>query len=329
MLERILGPLPPWSKLTHPLLKYELRAKGTKRRRWRIVVAYALLVIVLLAVGVIVATQLTQQPLSPNISESLSRILYAPVMILQLVLIISALSLTTGAIGEAIRKQQWDSVRVTEGGAGIALRTRWASIFYRLRPLLLLVLLARLALIIVLLWDLTAFQGEYLDLLTAGITPNLSLMVGDIDLGLPISVLLLSMMLTAGILLPLTTLALDAAFGLLLSTFVRQRTYTALVQFVLVLLRLALMAALGYTAWQFISGDLTLGEGVSFMLMFGFGALVDWGLYFLHLGSYGELWALVPYGVLLSLALVAFALLQAFIANRLLLWAIQRAQNRG
>ncbi|MBE0690222.1 MAG: hypothetical protein IH587_08905, partial [Anaerolineae bacterium] len=72
-----------------------------------------------------------------------------------------------------------------------------------------------------------------------------------------------------------------------------------------------------------------LPDGLSFALMFFFGALGDWGLYFLHLSSFGEVWAIVPYGIFLGLALMLFALVQAFLADRLLLWAIDRAQSRG
>jgi hypothetical protein len=142
-------------------------------------------------------------------------------------------------------------------------------------------------------------------------------------------VLLLSFMLTAGALMPLTATAFDAALGLLLSTFVRQRTYNALLQVGILLLRLAVMAGIGYLTVRFLMGQTLVPDGASFVLMAAFGAFVDWGLYYLHLSSFGEVWAVVPFGVLLGLMLMLIALTQAFLANRMLLWAIHRAQVNG
>ena len=63
--------------------------------------------------------------------------------------------------------------------------------------------------------------------------------------------------------------------------------------------------------------------------MFLFAAVGDWGLAFLYLGFYGEIWANVPYGVFLGLALVIFALLQAAFADQVLVFAVRRAQRKG
>jgi hypothetical protein len=327
MIRRILGPLPDWAQEDHPFLRYELRSRGT--RRWLRVLS-VVGVLLLLAGGVLIATQVFTQPLSPNLTESANRILYVPVLVLQILLLISSFTMTTGVVGEAMRRQQWDNLRATEGGAALTLRTRWASIFYRLRGLLTLVTLARLLLILGILWDLTAFQGQYLDLLISGIIPQMTILVTpDLDLGVAAGILLLSFMLTAGVLLPFTGVAFDAALGLLISTFVRQRTYNALVQVGMLLVRLLIMAAIGYGVVRFIDGSLILPDGAAFALLAAFGGVVDWGLYYLHLASYGEVWAVVPYGIFIGLVLMLFALLQAFVANRLLLWAIRRAQARG
>jgi len=333
MLERILGPLPAWARRDHPLLRYELRGNGKSSRRWLLLLGAGILGCLLLAVGYVIATELLSRPLSPNLTESINRVLYAPVLLLQIILGISALSISIGTIGEIMRRQQWDTLRVTENGAGLTLRTRWASVFYRVRPLLTVIIALRLLLIVGILWDLTAFQGQYLDLLISGIIPPMSIPVpiGDppLDLGVVAGIMLLAFMLTSAVLLPLTSVGFDAAAGLLLSTLFKQRTYNALVQFGLLLLRLLVTAALLYAGFRFLGGQLTLSDGLSFALMFFFGALGDWGLYFLHLSSFGEIWAIVPFGIFLGLALMVFALVQAFLADRLLLWAIHRAQSRG
>ena len=333
MLERLIGPLPAWARRDHPLLRYELRGSGKPRRHLLRIIGALLLALLLIVFGYAVATEFFSRDLSPNLTETANRIAYPPLLLLQIVLGIAALSTTIGAVGEIDRKQQWDSLRVTPSGADLTLRTRWAAVFYRMRPLLAVILIGRVLLIVGILWDLTAFQGQYLDLLISGIVPQMSIVVpvGDppLDLGVAAGVMLLAFMLTAAILLPFTSVGFDAAFGLLISTAIKNRTYNSMIQFGLIVFRLALTAALVLAAFQFIAGDVTLSEGLAWALMLLFGALADWGLYFLHLSSFGEIWAIVPYGVLLGLALVIFALVQAFIADRLLLLAIRRAQRRG
>jgi hypothetical protein len=329
MIEFLLGPLPDWAKEGHPFLRYELRARRPRRRVlfW---LGICMAILVLGAIGFLTATQFLAEPLSPNLTESANRLLYAPAFILQIIIILATYSLTSGAIGEAVRRQQWDSLRATELGAGLAIRTRWAAAFYRLRPLLIAVTLIRLVLIVGILWDLTAFQGEYLDLLISGIIPQMSIPITpDLDLGLAASILLLAFMLTAGLLLPFTGLAFDAALGLLVSSFFRQRAYSVLALVLLVIVRFSVMAAFSYGFYIFINGSLTLPDSSAFALMVGFGGLGDWGLRFLHLSVFGEIWAIVPFGIFLGLSLLLFALFQAVLARALLAWTIRRAQNRG
>jgi hypothetical protein len=182
------------------------------------------------------------------------------------------------------------------------------------------VLVLRLLLIIGILYDLTAFQGRYLDLLINGIVPDVPLAVG---------VLLLSLLMTAALLLPITGVGFDAALGLLLSTYIRQRTYSALVQVLVIILRIGLVAALTYAVTQFVNGDLQVSDPAAWALVGGFGALGDWGLRFLDLGFYGEIWATVPYGILLGLGLLAFSMLQAIVTDQILVWAVRRAERKG
>lgn len=329
MIRFLVGPLPDWAEETHPILRYELRARGVRRRIlfW---IGVLLAIMLLGAIGFLTGTQFLLEPLSPNLTETTNRLLYAPALILQIIIILATYSLTIGAIGEAMRRQQWDSLRATASGAELTLRTRWAAVFYRLRLLLFAITIIRLVLIAGMLWDLTAFQGEYLDLLISGIIPQLSIPITpDLDLGLAAAILLLAFMLTAGLLLPFTGVALDAALGLFISIYVRQRTYSALVQVFLILVRFGVMLLLGYAFVQFMEGSLALPDASGFALMFGFGGWVDWGLRFLHLSQFGEIWAIVPYGIFLGLALLLTALAQALLAKTLLSLAIRRAQRRG
>ena len=63
--------------------------------------------------------------------------------------------------------------------------------------------------------------------------------------------------------------------------------------------------------------------------MAGYSAVGDWGLALLHLGRNSEIWATIPYGIFIGLALLVFALIQAAVADRLLLLAVRQAQKKG
>ena len=63
--------------------------------------------------------------------------------------------LTVNTVSEQKRRMAWDNLRATEGGAGVALRAKWASVYYRLRLLLGLVMVIRVGLVLGILYDLT------------------------------------------------------------------------------------------------------------------------------------------------------------------------------
>jgi hypothetical protein len=200
------------------------------------------------------------------------------------------------------------------------IRTRWAAVFYRLRGVLILVTGIRVLLIIGILYDLMGFQGRYLDLLLNGIVP---------DLSVPVAALLLAFLMTAGLLLPITALGFDAAVGLLVATLFQQRTYTVLAQILLVLARVLLIVALAIASSQFMTGDLDLSAAPAWLLLAGFAAFGDWGLSLLNMGYYGEIWALIPYGVFIGLVLLVFAMVQAAATDWVLGLAIRQAERRG
>jgi hypothetical protein len=142
-------------------------------------------------------------------------------------------------------------------------------------------------------------------------------------------VLLLSLLMTASLLLPITGVGLDAAVGLLMSTFVRQRTYSSLLQVLYLVIRIGLVVGLALAVTRFVNGTLQITDQAAWALVFGYGAIGDWGLAFLNLGFYGEIWATVPYGILLGLALLVFSMLQAVITDQILALAIRRAERKG
>lgn len=321
MIERFTGQLPVWARRDHPLMRYELRRSlSGPLRHWSMLQRLGLLGMVglLLVAGYLIATGgMTRVP-GQNIVESANNIFYFPLIGMQLLLQITAFLLNANVVGDEMRRRSWDSLRATESGAELALRTRWAAAFYRVRWLLALILALRVLLILGLLWELMAFQGRYLDLLINGITP---------EVPLALAILLLALMLTAALLLPVTGMGLDASLGLLISSLVQQRTFSTLTQVMLILVRIGITGGLMLLASQFALGQLALSDAGAWTLMFAYGAGGDWGLSFLYLGRYGEIWATVPYGIFLGLGLMLFALLQSVLADRILLLAVRRSQQ--
>jgi hypothetical protein len=322
MIRRLTTQLPPWARTSHPVLRYELGKQRQTTRTRRIL--NALVIVVGLAVlyggGYLLATNFGQQAAGQNLTEEVANIVFWPTLILQVFLRIGALTLTAGAVSEEKRRQTWDNLRATQSGAELALRTRWAAVFYRLRLPLTIVTLVRIILIAGILYDLTAFQGRYLDLIINGVIPETPLFLAAI---------LLALLMTASLLLPLTGLGFDAALGLLISTGAQQRTYSAILQILVVLIRVALVIGLVYAADQFRLGLLPVQDGLSLVLMLAFAAIGDWGLAFLHLGFYGEIWATVPYGIFLGLGLLIFSMIQAALTDWILALAIRRAERKG
>jgi hypothetical protein len=322
MIQRLSAQLPLWARANHPVLRYELgrTQRATRRTRYARIAGYAALLIVLLWGGYAIATSFFQNTAGQNLTESLSAVVFWPTLLIQVLLQIAALTLTVNMVSEQKRRQTWDNVRATEDGAAVSLRARWALVFYRLRPLLAFVLLVRLLLIGGILVDLTAFQGRYIDLLINGVTPTVPPLV---------AALLLAFLMTASLLLPLTSVGLAAALGLLVSVNFQQRVYSVLTQVVLIVFLLLVTVALVVGATQFVRGELTLSDGSALALMGSFAAVGDWGLSYLHLGFYSEIWATVPYAIFLGIGLLIFAMAQSALAEWLLALAIRRAERNG
>ncbi|MDX1992648.1 MAG: hypothetical protein SF029_09670 [bacterium] len=318
--------LPPWARADNPILRTLLGAARTEGRRARLVRAFFVMLGggLALMVGYLIASDYnTTNPLERPVSQALFEILFYPVLFFQLVLRLSALGMTVGAVAEEKRRQTWDSLRATVGGVALALRARWSAVvLYRLRGLLAVTILARIVMIGALLYDLTAFSGEYLNYLVGGIIPQISV---------PVAVLLLSLMMTASLLLPLTGLGLDAALGLLVSTAVRQRLYVGLVQILLSLIRVGvvLLLVLAVTRFRDPAGLTGTTDAGTWILLAAFAAIGDWGFSFLYLGFYGgEVWANVPYGILIGPALLLFIFMQTALTDVILALAIRRGERR-
>jgi hypothetical protein len=76
-------------------------------------------------------------------------------------------------------------------------------------------------------------------------------------------------------------------------------------------------------------GNVESSELGSWLLMGGYAGLGDWGLAYLNLGYYGEVWATVPYGIFIGLALLVFSMIQAALTDGILALAIRQAERKG
>jgi hypothetical protein len=322
MLQRLAIQLPEWARTDHPLMRYELgrAARVPRRKQYLRIAGFTALVLVLYWGGYVVATNFFQNPAGQNLTESLIAVVFWPTLVIQVLMQVASLALTVNTVSEQKRRQAWDNLRATEGGAALTFRTRWATVFYRLRPMLAIVMAVRLLLIGGILIDLTAFQGRYIDLLINGIVPDIAPVV---------AALLLAFMMTASLLLPLTSVGLDAAIGLLVSVTVQQRMYSVMTQVIVIAIRLALVVGLTLGATQFIRGDLALSDGAAWGLMGAFSAFGDWGLSFLHLGFYSEIWATIPFAIFMGIGLLIFSMAESALTEWVLNIAIRRAERNG
>jgi hypothetical protein len=325
LVKRLFGELPEWMNPTHPVMKSRLQAKQSRRpKRLTRLLGNGIVFMMLVFIGYnAVSHSFSRNPFDLPISQMLYEAFVYPVFLVQLVMIGTVISSTVGFVGHQQRQQVWDTLRVTAQGTALTFRTHWTYLlFYGVRRMMILVIGARFILIGALLYDLTAFQGEYLRYLLGATDPNIPLWMG---------IILLATTLTASLLLPFTTLGFDAALGLVLSTFVKQRTYVVLIQVLLIGLRLFFATLLLLALSSFESTPLQLSSsltnnlitwGVIFMAV----AIGDWGFSLLYLGFYGEqIWRDVPYGVFIGVAVMIYVMVQAIVTDMLLNYAIRRA----
>ncbi|MBZ0279957.1 MAG: hypothetical protein K8L97_04400 [Anaerolineae bacterium] len=322
IIQRFTTQLPIWARSDHPLLRYELgRANRTSRRtRYLRIAGLAAVIVLLFWAGYAIATGFFQNAPGQNLTEIAMAIVFWPTLALQVIMQVAALTLTVNTVSEQKRRQTWDSLRATQDGAGLTLRARWVTVYYRLLPLLVVTVVIRVGLIIGILIDLTAFQGRYIDLLLNNVVPEVSPIVGA---------LLLAFLMTASLLLPFTSVGFDSAIGLLVSVTVQQRVYSVMTQIIVVGIRLLILVTLMVGATQFVRGSFQVSDGAAWLLMGGFSALGDWGLSFLHLGFYSEVWATIPYAVFLGIGLLLFAMAQSALSEGILAFAIHRAERSG
>jgi hypothetical protein len=339
MLRRLYAQLPDFARPDHPVMRYMLLREGRRsaRRSTALRVAGgALLLAALAAAGWWIATDFGRgaRP-APNPLDDVFLIAFWPLVALQLLLRVLAFNATIGIIAGETQRGTWDTLKITTDGALLSLRARWAIAFYRLWPLLALLLIFRLLFVVGALVNLASFQGRYLDLMLSGTVPFGPPNV-DETTSVVTGILIVAAMMTTALLAPFTAVAFDAGLGMYISTYARGRTLSLLGQVLVILARVLL------TLWALWIGaaalDLTLFTALTTALpppgdqpiwgwLGGFIGIVegDLGLTLLHLPYYPRMWADYDYGILIGAACLAYVLIQAAVANMLVRRAARRA----
>ncbi len=310
--------LPPqWAK--NPLLDYELSNPRTSESRRGFVLQLLALASLLAGAAIIYATATGVIENNPNITTLAWQSLYFPTLLLQVLTMVAAFTLGATTFDAQRRSKTWDNLRVTEIGAGLALRARWIGILYRLRAPITAILLVRLLLALGTLVDLAAFGGSYAKILSAGAIPPLA--------DWRISLLLFALNMTANPLLTLLMIASSAALGILINVAIKDRLFAAIIQIIFVVVQIVFISGASLALSQLLQNNLLLSDQAKFLLVFSYAGYGDWGLLLMHLGSLGEIWRRVPNGAFISIGLAILLLAQAIITDGML-WLAERMVER-
>lgn len=295
--------LPDWAHPDHPILQYELAQRRLGGSRWKSALQLFLLSLILGGGGYLYASATSIDAGAENLADFLWRCLYFPSLLVQTATVLAALAFGIGSVEANRSRRTWDSLRVTELGAGMTLRGRWMAILYRLRAPIIALLLTRLVLALGMTVNLTAFGGGYLRVLSSSILDASS----NLWIALPMVVLLM----TVQTLLPLTTVGAAGAFGILISVAIKQRLFAITIQFVLSFTTLATVAGGLFAVTSALQGGLTASDALRFFLFLGYSGFADGGLLLANLGSLGTVWKILPQGAYLSIGLLLILALGA------------------
>jgi hypothetical protein len=215
--------------------------------------------------------------------------------------------------------QTHDLLRTTPDGLALWVRGAWRSLLREARVILLYICLVRIAMISLLLVEVTAMRGRFLDLIAAfGMAEPLPV---------PVLIFLLAIGMTVALLLPLTALAFDAMLALLLTYTLRERVFAVSCQIGWLLARLGGMGAALWLHDRVASGEI-LTSADTWLSLYAVSALVgDHGATFTSLARMSQAWASLGFAP--WVALLGGALLMSYGALvELGLRSVQRRQER-
>lgn len=306
MLTRIVNwLLPQWAK--NPLLDYEWFQPRRSDSRRAFALQLLALAIFLGGAALLYAAATAAMEERQGTTRLVWQSLYFPTLILQWLTAFSALLMGAAAFDAQRQGNTWDNLRVTEIGAGLALRARWTGIHYRLRAPIAALLIVRLILALGILFDLTAFGGHYVDMLSAHAAAT--------QANRQINILSIALSVAASALLPLSMIASFTALGILLGVAIKEQIFVVLIQFLLLALLVLFVGSASYAVSQVLQDNLELPELVKSLLLLGYSSHGDWGLSHMQLNSLGAVWQSVSFGLFVGAGLAGLALAQALIAD--------------
>jgi hypothetical protein len=328
MIRRLLDDVPSWARANSPVLRYEMQKEQTGSTfglRLASAAGQVILVLILLGVSVLMVTRLFTQPAGVNPTQAVWHILYLPTIGVQIMLSVILLFIGGSTVSAERRRQTWDHLRVTTTGAELLLRVRLLAVFYRVRVLFALAFLARFAIMITTLIEISSHRGEYLSLLLT--QANSTGFSAGTAISPVLGIVCVAAALTAAFLLPLTQAALDVALSLLLTTAITQYPWSVMSQMVLVVLRVVTTIALALLGLAILQGGVELSGPLAWAGMIGATVLGDQGLLMMQISQAAVIWQVLPYGLLIGVGALLVMLIQAAFASMVLVLAVRRAER--
>lgn len=321
MISRIFySQLPEWARPSYPLMRQALGRPATSRRA-----QFFRALVVLLILGAVVGLGYAFTLQNTDSSEPTYReFMYFPLVGLQLLSMIFALLLTTNVVALERQKGTWDSLQITLTGAGNSLRVRWALVFYRLRWILLALVIGRLGYVALLMDDMRDFEGRAIDVRIVGIAPEVSL---------DLAIFLMAALMAAAILQPFVSLAFDGAIGLLIATVTKRRNVGILTTVSLVMARVLISIGALVSGIELLEptqtapeiADLSTSEAWARILLLA--TQGDWSLRLLNLNVLGGIWADIENGIYLGGVVLGIMLAMSLLSNLIVLFAAWRVSK--
>jgi hypothetical protein len=281
-------------------------------------VLLGLLILVLLIVVSYFFTSESAGDENPSYRE----FMYYPLVAATLLMELLALAMTANSVALERQKGTWESLQITLTGAETSIRTRWALVFYRLRWVLLAVVIGRIGFVVLLLKDLTDFEGRAIDVRIIGISPEVTLEV---------AVFLIAGLMTAAILQPLVSLGFYAALGMVIATVTKRRNVGILMTVFLMMARVVLAGGSLYLGSTIMGAEGTKAKIIELSAVDAWIRTLllsiegDLSLRLLNLETLGNLWADIDNGIYLGGVMLLLVLVQAVVANLMLLFAAWRS----
>ncbi|MBN1202992.1 MAG: hypothetical protein JXJ20_14170 [Anaerolineae bacterium] len=324
--QRAAAILPEWARPGHPVLHAILQHGRSRRSRIeRLLMGVGGAAVMIGLVWISYEQQRRGVPLALEADHGsvLFETLYFPLVIVQFLAAAVALLSTDAILARDGSDRAWETVKVSGDGGRLVVWARWAAVFYRLRWLLLVILLARFFLVGRVIAHLAGYEGYELHPYLDGIEPGVSVTA---------AVALLGALLIAALIQPVVMVGFSAALGLYFTAEFRSKQAASLLRLAVVLVELGAF------------GLVLLGADVSRRLNYGGAAAIvsrgdmlftslacDHSLEVLDLPVFSARWARSDGSILLGLDVLLAVMLIAALTWGLLRytgWLVSRPAER-